>query len=512
MSLLGKAWQNLKKSALGIVVDPLLDGVQAHLAASTNIPPAVLSLAKQAVKAVINAAWSAVIDGTSPPDAKNIIKDAESAIDTFAEHGGKQAAATLERFNASHDATEIKTELLRLAEAEAAAGTAANKRAAKRYREIGALAFLNDPREAVTYYAKATELDPNDPYGWNNLGILQTRLGELDAAVTSYERVLALGNRATDQEVIATATSNLGIVYTTRGDLVQAEAMHKKALVFYEALGSKASMAANYGSLGNVYYTCGDLVRAEAMHREALALREALGSKEGMAASYSGLGLVYHTRGDLNQAEAMHREALALNEALGSKEGMAHDYSNLGNVYHTRGDLDQAEVMYKKAFALYEALGSKVGMANNYSNLGNVYATRGDLDQAEAMHREALALNEALGSKVGVAANYSNLGIVYAVRGDLDQAEAMHKKALDLHQALGSKRGMATNYGSLGLVCKLKGDMPEACKHWFQAHALWTQIGNPQKAEECDRWMREADCSQRSTWLPPAGQPRRDPS
>ena len=352
------------------------------------------------------------------------------------------------------DIAEIEAKLAARAAAHEAKGTEQHRISARYYRQIGALAFLHDTDKAMRAYAKATELAPDYPAGWNQLGALQSRAGELDAAVYSCERVLALGNQVNDQGLIATAT----------------------------------------GNLGNIYQTRGDLDRAEAMHRKNLAINAALDHKEGMATAYGNLGNIYSTRGDLDQAEAMHRKKLAIDEALGGKEGMAVAYRALGIIYLKRGDFDQAEAMHRKSLTIYEALGDKEGMAAACGNLGNIYLTRGDLDHAGAMYRKCLTISEALGSKMGMAAAYGNLGVMYETRGDLDQAKVMYRKSLAISEALGGKEGMAAAYSNLGLIHEQRGDMAQACLHWRKARDLYVQIGVNPMIEKLETWLRNANC------------------
>ena len=202
---------------------------------------------------------------------------------------------------------------------KAAEGQAANKEAATAARHLGALAFLHDTQKALDAYRRATQLDPDNEQGWNQLGHLLQRVGELEDAEAAYQRVLALGEKRNDQSLVAIAYGNLGIVYGIRGELEQAEAMYLKSL----------------------------------------ALDEALGRKEGMASDYTNLGTVYQIRGELEQAEAMYHKSLALDEALGHKEGMAIAYGNLGNLYGIRGELEQAETMYQKSLALFQEIGAE---------------------------------------------------------------------------------------------------------------------------------------------------------
>ncbi len=384
-----------------------------------------------------------------------------------------EAMRTLER-GETKQAKAIFAEVLQTKEAE---GKNANKEAAAAARHLGALAYMNNPKEALNAYRKAVELDPDNAEGWNQLGILLDRTGEITQAEEAYRKVLTLGEAHQNKEEQAWAYLNLGNVYYTHGDLDKAEEMYRKALELDEALGRKEGMAANYGNLGLVYKTRGELDRAEEMHRKSLYLNQALSSKEGMAQNYCNLGIVYKTRGELDRAEEMHRKSLYLNQALSSKEGMAQNYCNLGEVNRIRGKLDQAEEMYRKSLEISEVMGSKEGMVINYGNLGLVYQTRGELNKAEEMHRKSLYLNQALSSKEGMAQNYCNLGEVYRIRGKLDQAEEMYRKSLEISEALGLKETTAVLYGNLGEVYKKRGNLEQAESLLKKSLSLYEVMG-----------------------------------
>ncbi|SFO38731.1 tetratricopeptide repeat protein [Nitrosospira briensis] len=362
-------------------------------------------------------------------------------------------------------------------ERKSAEGKASNLEAAEAARHLGALAFYDNTWEALAAYLRAVELDPNNPEGWNRLGHLLARTGELNQAEAAYEKVKTIAESQGDQQGLAVAYFNLGTVYQTRGDLAQAETMYRQALAIDEALGHKEGMANAYSTLGMVYKTRGDLAQAETMYKRALGIYEALGHKEGMANAYGNLGIAYDKRGNLAQAETMYRQALAIFKALGRKEGMANTYSNLGILYRIRGDLAQAETMHGQALAINEALGRKEGMANAYSNLGMVYKTRGDLAEAETMYRQALAIFKAMGRKEGMAYAYSNLGDGYMFRGNLAQAEAMYRQALAIFEAMGHKEGMAADYGNLGIVYQIRGDLAQAETMHRKSIELYGELG-----------------------------------
>ncbi|WP_417916678.1 tetratricopeptide repeat protein [Candidatus Electronema sp. JC] len=361
------------------------------------------------------AAWSKHIDSeVQPVDAAKLarellgpqlaakdeqIKALTEAITALSKTGAPAASINdalqaLEQGDTAK-AQAIFAEVLRSKEAE---GRKANKEAAAAARHLGALAYMNNPKEALLAYQKAVELDPDNADGWNPLGLLLKRTGELTQAEEAFRKVLALAEARQDKEKQAWALGNLGNVYRTRGELDKAEEMYRKVLALHQSLGSKEGMAADYANLGIVAYTRGELDKAEEMHRKALELHQALGHKEYMAANYGNLGIVYKTRGELDKAEEMYRKALAINEALGSKEVGAGLYGNLGEVYRVRGELDKAEEMHRKALELFQDLGGKEGIALSYGNLGFVYAQRGNLAQAEAALRKSLSLYQEMGA------------------------------------------------------------------------------------------------------------------
>ena len=171
----------------------------------------------------------------------------------------------------------------RTIEPKKAEGEAAHKEAAAAARHIGALAYLHDTQKALSAYAQAVELDSENPDGWNMLGLLQNRLGNLGSAIKAFERVLVLGNKADDKTVVAMAYGNLGRVYRTRGDLAKAEEYFFKALALNEELGRKEGIANDYLNLGNVYKTRGDLAKACEAWAKSRRLFEEVGAAPNVA-------------------------------------------------------------------------------------------------------------------------------------------------------------------------------------------------------------------------------------
>ena len=146
-----------------------------------------------------------------------------------------------------------------IAEQKKKEGVAAHRETARALRNLGALAFLHDSEKALVAYNEAVQLDPDDADGWNQLGSLRYRTGQIDGAFEAFERVLSLGNAVKDKSLIAIATGNLGNLYKTRGDLKKAEEFYLKSLALNAELGRKEGMARQYGNLGTLFEARGDV-------------------------------------------------------------------------------------------------------------------------------------------------------------------------------------------------------------------------------------------------------------
>jgi len=146
------------------------------------------------------------------------------------------------------------------------------------YRNLGALAYLNNTQEALTAYRRATQLDPDDADGWNQLGHLLKRVGDLDDAFAAYSKVLALGETQLEKGTIAMTYKNLGLIYFTRGELDKAIEFYQKGLAIQIVLGDKEGIAATYGNLGNVYKYKGNKTEAKRYYQKSIELFNTLGA------------------------------------------------------------------------------------------------------------------------------------------------------------------------------------------------------------------------------------------
>ena len=351
------------------------------------------------------------------------------------------------------------------------------------WRQLGAIAFLEDTAEALDAYTHATVLDPTKPSDWEQLGRLLERKGDLRGALHAYEKVVALGENRIDELVVASGVRRMGNVYQMLGKLDEADALFTRALAIARTMGSKKLEAACYNNLGNVYHIRGELDRAQTMFGRAIRINEASGYRRQSATNYGNLGNVFFRRGVLydkdgmdqeayvewGKAETMQRKAIDIDSVFGHELYLAHHYGNLANILLERGELDEAEELHHKAIDIDVSIGRRIYLGKHYGNLGNVYYLRGRLDRAEELIRKAIEIDEDMGCRLCLAKFYTNLGVVSRDRNEWRQAEVYYRRALAIEEELGHRSGVASAYGRLAVLHKMQNQ-------WLEAEALQQNV------------------------------------
>ena len=153
------------------------------------------------------------------------------------------------------------------------------------------LMAANQNTEARVYYQKALEMDPTLPNIWNNLGVLDSREGHLDAAGADYAHALRI-----NPAHVATLSNSVNL-YRRLGDNAGADAILRQLAQiravdpFYQfMLGRQAESSGQYAQAITHY-------------------RRAIGLYPSAHQFHFGLARVYFLTGDSRMAEREMRRA-----------------------------------------------------------------------------------------------------------------------------------------------------------------------------------------------------------
>jgi tetratricopeptide (TPR) repeat protein len=204
-----------------------------------------------------------------------------------------------------------------------------NPNFARAYAYLG-LALDEQNKDGQAAFETALRLEPGSPWVNYLLGSHWRRFGDGRAAITYYQRALAL-----DAKNPAFA-AELANTYASLGDLTEAERLFREAVRL-------APQDANFWLLLARFYCDQNYHVAE----EGLpAARQAAGLAPNDAAAADVLGCALWLTDDLVNANKAVQRALALDPRLPSA------YYHLGQLYLKQGQASEAEAAFNQALAL----------------------------------------------------------------------------------------------------------------------------------------------------------------
>jgi tetratricopeptide (TPR) repeat protein len=326
---------------------------------------------------------------------------------------------------------------------------------------------------------------------FNIIGAAHQGLGQLDAAVDSFERALSI------KPDYVEAYNNMGATLTDQGKPEKA----LKALK--ESLAIKPYNAEAHNKIGNALKTQGKLEEAIEAYNKALAI------KPDYAQAYNNMGSAFKNKG-------MMKEAIeAFNKALSIKPDYTGAHNNMGNALKEQGRLSEAIEAYNKALSL------KPDYAEAFYNMGNALKERGKLDEAIEAYNNAISINPnyaeaynnigitlqnqakmkkaieayktALSIKPDYAEAHINVGNALKEQGKLDEAIEAFKKAISI------KPDFVEAYVNMGNVLQEQGKLKEAIETFNKvlsikpdfADALWNLSGTATSLDEAKQWIEK---------------------
>jgi tetratricopeptide (TPR) repeat protein len=321
---------------------------------------------------------------------------------------------------------------------------------------------------------------------WHDLGSVYELIGDFEAALGAFERMLRLSWVVASKTKAAVAFNKMGRVWRRKGDLKLALDYLERGHELFRAAGDSRGVAGSLDDVGKVLQLLGRYDEAHAKITEALSRRGEGGDKRSIAASLSNLGTVQHVRGHYDSAHTCHKEALELRRAVGDRWGQAVSQNNLAALAYELGDVAGARAGWLVALPEAEAIGALPLSALILTNLGELALGEGKLEEARGRLEDSLEIIEDIEDRQleseccrHLASLEQQLGHATAAREFADRALAVAKKA-------GLREKEAQAYITLGEVLSANlydagsdgGGVAPAALAYGAAIDLLTAIGN----------------------------------
>jgi tetratricopeptide (TPR) repeat protein len=257
-------------------------------------------------------------------------------------------------------------------------------------------------KDALEPLTRATRLDGRLFEAWHNLGVVETALGNHDAAVDDFKHALDIqpGARKT---VLAYGES-----------LRRAKNGKRAGEVYARWLNSDPNDFEMRARYSQVLREAGNDSLDESLEQARLLLTEAGGDVSHTVVAYNALALTYYKMGKFELAET------ALHKAADLDPKSAFVWNNLGLVAFERGHDQEAFLDFQKASELDpKYVQARLNKAVVYLDCGDYKRARADLEKATEIDPND-------------AESQVALGVASRGEGKFDQARKAYERALDI--------------------------------------------------------------------------------
>jgi tetratricopeptide (TPR) repeat protein len=322
--------------------------------------------------------------------------------------------------------------------AEAARAQFANERAIRLFDR--ALACIGDTDLAARIHL------------WHDLGSVYELIGDFEAALGAFERMLRLSWVAASKTKAAVAFNKMGRVWRRKGDLKLALEYLNRGLELFRAANDQRGIAGSLDDIGKSLLMLGKYDEAHAKITEALARRGKHGDKRAIATSLSRLGDVQQERGQYEQAQRCHEEALDLRRQAGDRWGVIVSQNHLAALAFELGDFATARTGWLAALPDAEAIGALPLCALILTNLGEQALVDNKLDEARSRLENALEIIEDIEDRGLESDCCRHLALLEKLQGHTGAGKDLAERALGVAKKAGLKEKEAQAYMTLGDV------------------------------------------------------------
>jgi tetratricopeptide (TPR) repeat protein len=369
------------------------------------------------------------------------------------------------------------------------------REAALRYRraaDAARAAFMNE--RAIRLYDRALACIADGDVAtrihlWHDLGSVYELIGDFEAALGAFERMLRLSWMVASKAKAAVAFNKMGRVWRRKGDLRLTLEYLERGLELFRAAADARGIAGSLDDIGRVLAMLGRYDDAFAKITEALARRGKGGDKRSIAASLSNLGSLQQARGLFDAAQTCHRDALALRAAAGDRWGTIISENNLAAVSFELGDKVEARAMWQKGLGEAEAIGALPLSALILTNLGELALDEQKLEEAQRRLDDALEIIEDIEDRQLETEACRHLAALESQLGHTPKARALAERAVSIAQKAGLREKEAQALLTMGQVLSTSlydaertvvtsaGAAP-ATAYFERAIELFRQLGN----------------------------------
>jgi tetratricopeptide (TPR) repeat protein len=298
---------------------------------------------------------------------------------------------------------------------------------------------------ALSFFNKSLEIkkEINDlsgmAFGYSNLGYIFHNKGNTDKALEYYLKSLEMGEKAKDKVAAANSLNNIAGIFENKGDILKAIEFYQKSLKYREEINEPKGVAMSLNNLANIYKRQGDMDKALDYYLKSLKIRETIGDKISTATSLNNLGTLYFLKKDFKTSRNYHYQSLKIREEIGDKKGIANSLANIGNIYIQQEKPDSALALFERSVKLSEELEDKKALAGVFCNMSRAFSKKNDFQRAKIYGEKSLELSKGIRNPENIKDASELLYIIYKKQNNISAALKMHELFIAMRDSINNK-------------------------------------------------------------------------
>ncbi|MGP1375280.1 MAG: CHAT domain-containing tetratricopeptide repeat protein [Almyronema sp.] len=308
--------------------------------------------------------------------------------------------------------------------------------------------YFGNPQAAWALHQRALAIAqtlgdrPRELDTLRHLATTANQLGD-DQGIDFYQQQLAIAQQRQDAELEAYLLNNLNLAYTSIGDLSAALATYQRYLPLVSRLGQWENQVHALQGLSTLYFsTFGQPQTALELLKEAQAIAQTHVQTQPQILQNVLLNLatVYELLADTPNLIQTYQQGIALTQQTNDYQSQLLMQQKLAYLYARLDQFDLALPLLTANLTLAQQQQDTTWAAWSLDDLSFAYWQQGDLEQAIAWQTQALARHQAIGDRSGFSISeaqaHSNLGWLYLAQGQAAVAERSLRVAIAQYEGL----------------------------------------------------------------------------
>ena len=282
--------------------------------------------------------------------------------------------------------------------------------------------------EALKYAQKLiSEAEKSDykkwiAQGYNDIGIVNLRNGNLDAALIAFQKSLKYRKYLNSPKDIVSSLAKIGNVYVEQLKYKDAINCFLEASKLCEKHNMKANLGMLYANIATVYNTLNQNDLALKFSRKALVIQMEFNNEAGYGVCYSTIGSCMSDFGYYDSAIYYLEKSKIYLYNNGQYNEYCTAVNNLGLIHRKFNHSEKGIPYYKEAIKVAKEIGDTLGYLIYETNLASTLIETGELQEAENIYNDAIKISKQKNLTENLFKIYRGAISLYIYKKDLKKA------------------------------------------------------------------------------------------